>query len=103
MGLSARPVHAIYFSIHKWFKELFSDGNLNNSAAYVVYGVFTTVASDAVITSMDMSWNVVVSHLAALGDDGPSKALKLFNLVTRHVRQFLDPDLVFLIMTSYTA
>lgn len=40
------------------------------------------------------SWSAVVSRLAASGDDGPSEALKLFNLLTRRVRQFQDPELV---------
>lgn len=41
------------------------------------------------------SWSAVVSRLAASGDDGPIEALKLFKSVTRRVRQFRDPELVF--------
>ncbi|KAF3436909.1 hypothetical protein FNV43_RR19662 [Rhamnella rubrinervis] len=40
------------------------------------------------------SWSSIVSHLVASGNDGPSEALKLFNLVTRHGRQFSNPKLV---------
>lgn len=54
MGLGAGPAHAVYFSVYEWFKEVFSGGNPNNSAAHAVSGVFATVASDAVITPMDM-------------------------------------------------
>ncbi|KAL5550745.1 hypothetical protein UlMin_000921 [Ulmus minor] len=54
MGLGAGPAHAVYFSVYEWCKEVFSGGNPNNSAAHAASGVFTTVASDAVITPMDM-------------------------------------------------
>lgn len=54
IGLGAGPAHAVYFSAYEWFKEIFSGGNPNNSAAHAVSGVFATVASDAVITPMDM-------------------------------------------------
>ncbi|XP_015897457.3 uncharacterized protein LOC107431089 [Ziziphus jujuba] len=54
MGLGAGPAHAVYFSVYEWFKEVFSGGNSNNSAAHAVSGVFATVASDAVITPLDM-------------------------------------------------
>lgn len=54
MGLGAGPAHAVYFSVYELCKEFFSGGNANNSAAHAVSGVFATVASDAVITPMDM-------------------------------------------------
>ncbi|KAG2690966.1 hypothetical protein I3760_09G215100 [Carya illinoinensis] len=54
MGLGAGPAHAVYFSVYEFCKEAFSGGNPNNSAAHAVSGVFATVASDAVITPMDM-------------------------------------------------
>lgn len=54
MGLGAGPAHAVYFSVYELCKEFFSGGNANNSAAHAVSGVCATVASDAVITPMDM-------------------------------------------------
>lgn len=55
MCLGAGPAHAVYFSVYEWFKEVFSGGtNPNNSAVHAVSGVLATVASDAVITPMDM-------------------------------------------------
>ncbi|KAF8397207.1 hypothetical protein HHK36_016115 [Tetracentron sinense] len=54
MGLGAGPAHAVYFSVYEICKEFFSGGNPNNSAAHAGSGVFATVASDAVITPMDM-------------------------------------------------
>ncbi|KAK9290009.1 hypothetical protein L1049_008172 [Liquidambar formosana] len=54
MGLGAGPAHAVYFSVYELCKEFFSAGNPNNSAAHALSGVFATVASDAVITPMDM-------------------------------------------------
>ncbi|KAK9168041.1 hypothetical protein Syun_000181 [Stephania yunnanensis] len=54
MVLGAGPAHAVYFSVYELCKERFSNGNPNNSAAHAVSGVFATVASDAVITPMDM-------------------------------------------------
>lgn len=54
MGLGAGPSHAVYFSVYELCKDFFSAGNPNNSAAHAVSGVFATVASDAVITPMDM-------------------------------------------------
>ncbi|KAF3436910.1 hypothetical protein FNV43_RR19663 [Rhamnella rubrinervis] len=122
MGLNARPAHTVYFSVYKWFKKVFSNENPNNSAAHAVFGMFATMASNVVITLMDMvkdtttqtlyatsiikfmlhsgylpfvkSWSSIVSHLAGSGNDGPSEALKLFNLVTRCVWQFSDLKLV---------
>ena len=54
MGLGAGPAHAVYFSVYEISKKYFSGGNPNNSAAHAVSGVFATVASDAVLTPMDM-------------------------------------------------
>ncbi|XP_010264543.1 PREDICTED: mitoferrin-like isoform X2 [Nelumbo nucifera] len=54
MALGAAPAHAVYFSIYEVCKEFFSGGNPNNSAAHAVSGVFATIASDAVLTPMDM-------------------------------------------------
>lgn len=54
MGLGAGPAHAVYFSVYELCKEAFSGGNPNNSVAHAVSGVFATVASDAVITPLDM-------------------------------------------------
>lgn len=54
MGLGAGPAHAVYFSVYELCKEFFSGGVPNNSMAHAVSGVFSTVASDAVITPMDM-------------------------------------------------
>lgn len=54
MGLGAGPAHAVYFSVYEWCKEVLSDENRNNSAVHAVSGVFATVASDAVITPMDV-------------------------------------------------
>ncbi|PON42496.1 Mitochondrial carrier protein [Parasponia andersonii] len=54
MGLGAGPAHAVYFSVYEYFKDSFSGQNPNNPAAHAAAGVFATVASDAVITPMDM-------------------------------------------------
>ncbi|GMY25592.1 mitoferrin-like [Fagus crenata] len=54
MGLGAGPAHAVYFSVYEWCKKFFSGPNRNNSAAHAISGVFATVASDAVITPMDV-------------------------------------------------
>ncbi|KAG5550665.1 hypothetical protein RHGRI_015570 [Rhododendron griersonianum] len=54
MGLGAGPAHAVYFSVYEWFKKSLSAGNPNNSAAHAASGVLATVASDAVITPMDV-------------------------------------------------
>ncbi|KAG7033755.1 MRS3, partial [Cucurbita argyrosperma subsp. argyrosperma] len=54
MGLGAGPAHAVYFSVYEFCKEGFSVGNLNNSLAHAISGVCATVASDAVITPMDV-------------------------------------------------
>ncbi|KAM1525539.1 hypothetical protein TB2_009781 [Malus domestica] len=54
MGLGAGPAHAVYFSVYEMFKEYFTRGNPNSSVAHAVSGVFATVASDAVITPMDV-------------------------------------------------
>ncbi|KAK6923510.1 Mitochondrial substrate/solute carrier [Dillenia turbinata] len=54
MGLGAGPAHAVYFSVYELCKEAFSGGNPSNSVAHAAAGVVATVASDAVITPMDM-------------------------------------------------
>ncbi|XP_073150474.1 uncharacterized protein [Henckelia pumila] len=54
MGLGAGPAHAVYFSVYESCKKLLSAGNPNNSMAHAASGVFATVASDAVITPMDV-------------------------------------------------
>ncbi|XP_057476832.1 uncharacterized protein LOC130764542 [Actinidia eriantha] len=54
MGLGAGPAHAVYFSVYERFKGAFSAANQNNAAAHAAAGVLATVASDAVITPMDM-------------------------------------------------
>ncbi|XP_030537298.1 mitoferrin-like [Rhodamnia argentea] len=54
MGLGAGPAHAVYFSVYEFFKESFSSGDPNNPVAHAASGVCATVASDAVITPMDM-------------------------------------------------
>ncbi|KAH7519069.1 hypothetical protein ACOSP7_029198 [Xanthoceras sorbifolium] len=54
MGLGAGPAHAVYFSVYELCKKFFSRGDPNNSVAHAVSGVCATVASDAVITPMDM-------------------------------------------------
>ncbi|XP_062095014.1 uncharacterized protein LOC133800919 [Humulus lupulus] len=54
MGLGAGPAHAVYFSVYEHFKELFSREKPNNPVAHAAAGVFATVASDAVITPMDV-------------------------------------------------
>ncbi|KAL8093094.1 uncharacterized protein LOC141693250 [Apium graveolens] len=55
MGIGAGPAHAVYFSVYETFKKsLLAHGNPNTSAVHAVSGVFATVASDAVITPMDV-------------------------------------------------
>ncbi|KAG6629025.1 hypothetical protein CIPAW_14G054700 [Carya illinoinensis] len=54
MGLGAGPAHAVYFSVYEVSKKFFSGGNPNNPTAHAVSGVCATVASDAVLTPMDM-------------------------------------------------
>lgn len=54
MGLGAGPAHAVYFSVYEWFKKALSAGNPNNSVAHATSGILATVASDAVITPMDV-------------------------------------------------
>lgn len=53
MGLGAGPAHAVYFSVYEICKENFKT-NYNSSAAHAAAGVCATVASDAVITPMDV-------------------------------------------------
>ncbi|KAL3752478.1 hypothetical protein ACJRO7_013176 [Eucalyptus globulus] len=54
MCLGAGPAHAVYFSVYEACKKFFSGGDPRNSAAHAVSGVCATVASDAVLTPMDM-------------------------------------------------
>lgn len=54
MGLGAGPAHAVYFSVYELCKETLSHSNPNNPVAHAASGVCATVASDAVITPMDM-------------------------------------------------
>nr|XP_027066952.1 mitoferrin-like isoform X2 [Coffea arabica] len=54
MGLGAGPAHALYFSVYELCKKHLSPNNPNNSVAHALSGVFATVASDAVMTPMDV-------------------------------------------------
>ncbi|KAL8531216.1 hypothetical protein ACS0TY_008008 [Phlomoides rotata] len=54
MALGAGPAHAVYFSAYEFFKKSFSGGNPDNHAAHAASGACATVASDAVLTPMDM-------------------------------------------------
>lgn len=54
MGLGAGPAHAVYFSVYEQCKKVLSGGDPDNHAAHAASGVFATVASDAVITPMDV-------------------------------------------------
>lgn len=54
MGIGAGPAHAVYFSVYEACKRSFSRGNPSNSAAHAAAGVCATVASDAVLTPMDV-------------------------------------------------
>ena len=54
MGLGAGPAHALYFSVYELCKKHLSANNPNNSVAHALSGVFATVASDAVMTPMDV-------------------------------------------------
>ncbi|KAI3764496.1 hypothetical protein L2E82_14505 [Cichorium intybus] len=54
MGLSAGPAHTVYFSVYEMCKGTFSRHHPNILTGHVAAGVFATVASDAVFTSMDM-------------------------------------------------
>lgn len=54
MGLGAGPAHAVYFSVYESCKKFFSAGNPNSPVAHAASGVFATVASDAVLTPMDV-------------------------------------------------
>ncbi|KAG8371520.1 hypothetical protein BUALT_Bualt13G0096100 [Buddleja alternifolia] len=54
MGIGAGPAHAVYFSVYELCKKSFSCGNPKNPAAHAAAGVCATVASDAVLTPMDM-------------------------------------------------
>lgn len=65
MGLGAGPAHAVYFSVYETCKKRFSDGDPSNSVAHAAAGVCATVASDAVLTPMDM-----VKQRLQLGNSG---------------------------------
>ncbi|GAB4834024.1 hypothetical protein Ancab_032276 [Ancistrocladus abbreviatus] len=54
MGLGAGPAHAAYFSVYEFCKKALSGKNQSNSAVHAASGVVATVASDAVITPMDV-------------------------------------------------
>ena len=54
MGLGAGPAHAAYFSVYETCKKALSGGKENNPLAHAASGVFATVASDAVLTPLDM-------------------------------------------------
>ncbi|KAL1552922.1 mitoferrin-like [Salvia divinorum] len=54
MALGAGPAHAAYFSVYEICKKSFSGGDPDNHAAHAAAGVCATVASDAVLTPMDM-------------------------------------------------
>ncbi|KAH6824708.1 Mitochondrial substrate carrier family protein [Perilla frutescens var. hirtella] len=54
MGLGAGPAHAVYFSIYESCKKYLSAGNPNSPVAHAASGVCATVASDAVLTPMDV-------------------------------------------------
>ncbi|KAI4340329.1 hypothetical protein MLD38_025179 [Melastoma candidum] len=54
MGLGAGPAHAVYFSVYEVCKDFFSRSHPDNPAAHAVSGVCATVASDAILTPMDM-------------------------------------------------
>ncbi|GAA0178734.1 hypothetical protein LIER_29877 [Lithospermum erythrorhizon] len=54
MALGAGPAHAVYFSVYEVCKKAFSRENSNNSLAHAGSGVCATVASDAVLTPMDV-------------------------------------------------
>lgn len=56
MGLGAGPAHAAYFSVYEVCKHLFSGGDPDNSspATHAVSGICATIASDAVMTPMDV-------------------------------------------------
>ncbi|EPS69201.1 hypothetical protein M569_05566, partial [Genlisea aurea] len=54
MGLGAGPAHAVYFSVYELCKKSFSGGDPGNHVAHAASGVCATVASDTVLTPMDM-------------------------------------------------
>ncbi|EPS73250.1 hypothetical protein M569_01508, partial [Genlisea aurea] len=57
MALGAGPAHAVYFSVYETFKRILSrneGGGGGSSLSHAVSGVAATVASDAVITPMDV-------------------------------------------------
>ncbi|XP_057801136.1 uncharacterized protein LOC131016458 [Salvia miltiorrhiza] len=54
MGLGAGPAHAVYFSVYESCKKILAAGNPNSPIAHAASGVCATVASDAVLTPMDV-------------------------------------------------
>lgn len=54
MGLGAGPAHAVYFSVYESCKRILSEGNPNSPVAHAASGVCATVASDGVLTPMDV-------------------------------------------------
>ncbi|CAH9078222.1 unnamed protein product, partial [Cuscuta epithymum] len=40
------------------------------------------------------AWSAVVSRLSSSGDDGPTEALTLFDLITKRVQRISDPNLI---------
>ncbi|XP_042051703.1 mitoferrin-like [Salvia splendens] len=79
MALGAGPAHAAYFSVYEVCKRRFSRGNPDSHAAHAASGVCATVASDAVLTPMDM-----VKQRLQLGSS-PYKGV--VDCVSRVVRQ----------------
>ncbi|CAH9131774.1 unnamed protein product, partial [Cuscuta epithymum] len=40
------------------------------------------------------AWSAVISRLSSSGDDGPTEALTLFDLITKRVQRISDPNLI---------
>lgn len=55
MGLGAGPAHAIYFTVYELCKEGFSIKSPNNPIGHGISGICATVASEAVLTPMDVA------------------------------------------------
>ncbi|KAH6814218.1 Mitochondrial substrate carrier family protein [Perilla frutescens var. frutescens] len=79
MALGAGPAHAAYFSVYEICKKRFSGGNPDNHVAHAASGVCATIASDAVLTPMDM-----VKQRLQLGNS-PYKGV--WDCVSRVLRQ----------------
>ncbi|KAM7257341.1 hypothetical protein ACFE04_013082 [Oxalis oulophora] len=54
MGLGAGPAHAVHFSVYEASKRFLSKRNHDDFAAHAISGIVATVASDSVLTPMDM-------------------------------------------------